>query len=81
MYCKICGTEYKVKFRPSKLQNLCEFCNKETPKKMSKHNFDKKYWGKDFESVPQSVRSEFYSDYLASSNTFKKYLEETVDII
>lgn len=77
MYCKICGDEKNVKFYPKKRQNLCFSCSQDTPKKVSRENFDAKYWGKK-EEVSEGTKKSFYEDYLASKYTLKEYLDATI---
>jgi hypothetical protein len=76
MYCRICGTEEKVAYRPGKLQALCDSCNRETPRKVSRSSFDRVYWKGD-PDVGDSIKSEFYSDYLSSECTLSEYIEQT----
>lgn len=76
-YCRVCGTEDGVEFRESKRQSLCVSCNKETPRKVGRDAFDKRYWGAHLDEVPMSTRREFYSDYLTSDCSLEKYIETT----
>lgn len=77
MECKICGSEIKVTYRYSKYQALCDLCNKETPRKMSRREFDGKYWTNEELLVPEFIKKEFYSDYLGSTETFHQYKRST----
>ena len=74
--CRICGVEGAEYRRRSHLF-LCKPCAESTPRKMSRPNFDKKYWGAGFRSVPLSIRKEFYDDYRKSSSTYIEYVEST----
>lgn len=78
--CKICGHEDKKEkliFRTSPFGYFCPSCSKYTPKKASRRNFDKAYWGKDKNTVPESTKIEFYSDYCASECTLSEYISQT----
>jgi hypothetical protein len=78
MHCRICGTEKNVRMMPSKgHQAMCPDCSKETPKKASRENFLRAYFGPKWEDVPQGIRGEFFSDYLASTHTVPEYIEAT----
>jgi hypothetical protein len=72
MPCRICGDE-KAEYRERSRMTLCRSCHKTTHAKVGREAFDLEYWGSDWESVPHSIRSEFYSDYRAS--TFKSVAE------
>lgn len=76
MYCRICGDENGVKYRPAKRQGLCAGCNRETPAKVGRGEFDRRYWDGD-ESVPPHIKREFYSDYLASGKKLDEYIAST----
>jgi len=78
MMCRICGAEKKVKFYPSKRQALCPLCAEDTPSKVSRETFDTKYWGQEANSVPDAIRREFYSDYLASNCDVEQYMADTI---
>jgi hypothetical protein len=80
MDCQICGDNKEVAYRPSSKQALCPTCAKETPRKVTRAEFDKQYWDKDAE-VPESTRREFYSDYLSSTNTLPEYIKATTSNI
>ena len=77
MHCRICGETEGIEYYQHKRQSLCKHCAKDTPKKMGRLDFDQKYWGRGWQEVPNSTRSEFYSDYLASSDSFAKYVDNT----
>lgn len=81
MYCRICGTENNTKFYPSKRQTLCSCCAEDTPRKAGRESFDRQYWGAKFEDVPNGIRREFYSDYLASNLTLSQYKESTTETV
>ena len=76
MYCKICGTSNKVKFRRGPRMNLCSVCADGTPKKATYESFTKKYWA-DPSLVPEGIKREFYSDYKTSKHTLQEYLDVT----
>lgn len=78
MYCRICGSETSVKFYPSKKMALCHYCSILTPKKASRENFLKRYFGKELKNVPTETQKEFYSDYLMSIHTVESYIRSTV---
>lgn len=78
MMCRICGTEKKVKFYPSKRQALCQYCAEDTPPKVGRESFEAKYWGAEVSNVPDAIRREFYSDYLASSCNVEQYMADTI---
>lgn len=75
------GSSMKVtiEYRPSKRQTLCTVCDEETPRKVGREAFDKRYWGtgKAADEVPEGTKKEFYSDYLTSNSTLEKYVEST----
>lgn len=78
MYCRICGEENNVKYYATKRQALCRHCAKDTPAKVSRAAFDRKYWAGD-DDCPESIRREFYADYLASRHgSIESYMEATV---
>lgn len=76
MYCKICGDENNISYRPGRRQVLCDTCAKDTPVKVSRSSFDRQYWGND-PTVNESIKREFYEDYLASKNTLPEYIKAT----
>jgi hypothetical protein len=85
-YCRICGDEKNVRYRPAQGQSLCNSCWQDTPAKVSRESFERAYWKRDDgsdgrEDVPESTRREFYADYLASTNTLKDYLASTTSSI
>lgn len=82
MYCRICGETNGIQYYPSKHNTLCRHCAKDTPRKVSRETFDREYWKSDDhnegpDSVPESTKREFYSDYLASTHTLPEYIERT----
>lgn len=79
MGCRICGDNNGASYRMLKLQVLCPICDKDTPDKMNRSEFDAHYWGSKLSDIPNSIRREFYSDYLSSSLSFTDYKEQTTD--
>jgi hypothetical protein len=77
-WCRICGAD-GAKYQPRKRQALCAWCYGSTPNKLSRAEFDRRYWGSEWEGTPESIRREFYSDYLASSCTFTAYVKHTCE--
>lgn len=80
MYCRICGVD-SGSFRASKGQILCGPCDSETPRKVSREAFERRYWNGKPEEVPAGTRNEFWSDYLSSTLTLKEYIEETTETL
>lgn len=76
MACRICGAEDAV-IRPAKRNTLCGACNKATPPKVSRAEFDQAYWDGKPETVPSETKREFYADYLASEDTLESYKAAT----
>ena len=59
---------------------MCDQCADETPDKMSRAEFDIKYWGvSDWGDVPECTRREFYSDYRVSKHTLDEYVLVTTE--
>jgi hypothetical protein len=80
MYCRICGNEEGAIHRPRRRQVLCASCSSDTPAKVARARFDRAYWnGSD--DVPEAIKREFYSDYLASTHTLAEYIEATTEPI
>ena len=78
MTCKICGDENTATYRPSKRQTLCSGCNAGTPAKLSRPEFERRYWrAGDVSTVPECTRREFYSDYLCSNLSYAAYESST----
>lgn len=77
MGCNICGTEKGIKYYRSKLQTMCRACAKDTPAKVGRRTFLRRYFGPFFREVDHSTMNEFYSDYLASGHTLTAYVETT----
>lgn len=77
MLCCVCGATDNVGRYWDKRQVLCDACATDTPDKVSRTMFDRLYWGVDYETVPVSMRREFYSDYLASTDTLDEYVIAT----
>jgi hypothetical protein len=70
--CKICSHS-PASFRAKKRQVLCDYCDEGTPTKVSRQEFDEKFW-MDPTQVPTSVRKNFYSDYLGSGSDLGGYI-------
>lgn len=49
----------------------------QNPKKLTREQFETRYWGKGAATVPASTRREFYSDYRESGMAFDKYKAST----
>ena len=79
-YCHVCGAEEAV-FYPACRNWLCQSCRQDTPSKIDRTSFNRKYWGKEISEVPESIRREFYEDYLASTCTFAQYVKDTTTLI
>lgn len=78
MFCRVCGSEENVKVRADiQCRAICKQCYKGMPKKVSKDIFDLIYWKND-KRIPDSVKKEFYSDYLYSMHDIESYIEHTV---
>lgn len=78
MYCRVCGDERNVSYRPRSRQSLCDSCASDTPHKVSRSAFDTEYWHDD-PTVCESTKREFYSDYLSSTHTLAQYIAATVN--
>jgi hypothetical protein len=78
MYCKICGDERNVAYRPAARQSLCDSCSADTPAKIGRVNFDRWYWDGRAGEVCESTKRDFYEDYLRSNHTFDQYLVVTL---
>ena len=76
MYCRICGTDQKVKYYRSKGMSMCKECSAETPRKASYNGFNKRYWF-EHSTVSDRVKREFYNDYKTSKHTVQEYIEAT----
>ena len=82
MYCRICGSEENVRYYATKRQALCPYCSKDTPPKVNREAFDKKYWAGDNTPPPDSIKREFYADYLASCHgSIESYIEATTSYV
>lgn len=77
-HCRVCGDPAAC-YRPAQRSTLCESCAAETPAKIGRAEFDRRYWPAP-ESVPESTRREFFADYLASRCTFDAYLAATTEV-
>lgn len=75
MTCKICGDaavyNYDLK------QIICSACADGVAPKISRDEFDSRYWGDGDSAVPNATKREFYDDYLASKLNFDEYLKQT----
>ena len=78
MQCSICGSD-KAKYYVKQRQVLCRSCLADTPEKLSKSEFDQKYWGSP-EEVSSFIRIQFYDDYKASNLNFDDYKKQTTKI-
>ena len=83
MHCRICGSEKNTKYYPDHRQTLCKGCAKDTPPKVSRSVFDAFYWDNpNADDPPESVKREFYFDYLTSTYTLEEYkIATTFDIL
>lgn len=81
MYCRICGAIENANLRGGRRGVLCDSCAADTPRKASRAAFEAAYWGRDVDSVPESIRAEFYSDYRASICTLPEYIKQTTSAI
>ena len=75
MHCYICGTEKNLVVK--NFRHICRDCSHGMPKKVSRESFDKAYWQGKVNDVPNSIKREFYADYMASYHTLAAYIEET----
>jgi len=72
--CKVCGDETTAEYRFRSHLTLCDGCHRETPAKVSRETFEKRFFG--IEEVPPSTRREFYEDYKYSKCTLAQYIKE-----
>ena len=70
--CKLCSHS-PASFRVKKRQTLCDYCDEAMPVKVSREEFDAKFW-MDPVQIPTSVRKNFYSDYLSSDSDLGGYI-------
>lgn len=75
--CWVCGDDRGVKYSPSRRMALCPTCLSETPVKVDRETFEAAYWNVETKEIPESVRAEFYDDYLRSSDTLARYCGDT----
>lgn len=75
MYCRVCGSESCVKWRGAQRNYLCDSCCADTPKKVSRSEFERAYWGN--EKPIAGIANEFWEDYLNSECTLERYITET----
>ena len=86
-YCRVCGDENGTRFYAAQRQILCPSCAKDTPAKCSRASFDAAYWAgassdpASPDYVPDSIRAEFYQDYLRSSHTLDEYIARTSSVV
>jgi hypothetical protein len=68
MYCRICGDESSVEYRDRSRMFLCASCHADTPRKATREEFDRVYWGQgpEADSVPEGTKRDFFEDYKAS---------------
>ena len=77
--CRICGDE-NANYNDSLKQIICSRCAEGTPMKITRQEFDERYWDSSDE-VPKSVKREFYEDYLSSVYAFDMYKQLTSEPI
>lgn len=78
--CRVCGSEDGVKHYPDQRMHLCKSCLEGTPPKISKQEFDAKYWSDvKYGHVGEGMKREFYEDYLTSKHTFEEYVYKTTE--
>jgi len=81
MSCQVCG-DPNARYYDTNRQSLCRSCAKDTPAKVSRSTFDKRYWISDDpneEPPNEAIKREFYEDYLRSECTLAQYIERTVE--
>lgn len=66
MGCRICG-DPTATYRGRSGLTLCDWCHEETPKKVDRETFEREYWKGWADTVPESIRREFYDDYRHST--------------
>jgi hypothetical protein len=77
MICRICGSEKGTEYRYTRHQTLCAACAAETPEKVGRDEFERRYFGPEAGVVPSSIVRDFYDDYLASTDDLDGYIEHT----
>jgi hypothetical protein len=77
MKCRICGDEKHIEFCLAQRQALCAFCKNGMPAKVGRKEFDRAYWQGRASEVLESIKREFYSDYLSSGETLAEYITHT----
>ena len=75
--CTICASTVKVAHRKHCMMTLCEICSEDTPKKLTREQFDRIYWGARVSEVATNVKREFYDDYKKSTLNVFDYIMET----
>ena len=81
--CRICGSINNVSYHAGNKGMLCDFCAKDTPRKVGFERFVEVYFdGEDMTAYPnKSTAKEFYSDYRASTDTLKEYVQSTQIVV
>lgn len=77
MYCNVCGDTKNIKYYYELRQTICPACKIDTPKKVGKVEFDRTYWAGKEDEVSNSIKREFYRDYLSSRFTMQQYIVAT----
>jgi hypothetical protein len=77
--CKVCGDRRGVVYRPKKRQMLCDPCDRITPDKVSRVEFENEVWGDLKSQVPMLLRDEYYTAYLTSPFGLKTFQEMAHD--
>lgn len=75
--CRICGAS--AEYRPRLMfAALCDDCDRTTPDKLNRTEFERIYWNGLAETVVLSIRREFYDDYFSSNLTLEEYIRQTL---
>lgn len=77
MYCRVCGDLKNVSFARRIGKPLCAYCAKGIPEKVTRDEFEERFWGEELKNVPASTRGEFYEEYLLSTYTVDEYIDQT----
>jgi hypothetical protein len=74
--CDICGSEDDIIFRHDAHLYMCMVCSDDTPRKVSRNEFNAALCKIDPEwaNAPKSTRGEFYEDYCVSKGNLYEYL-------
>jgi hypothetical protein len=67
--CSICGDRGGIVYRSRKRQMLCDPCDRKCPDKISRAEFDARFYDNPME-VGEPVKMQDYKDYLFSIATF-----------